>query len=109
MLAAALVTAVLFTAARPAAAFTSADAAAVNAYLKAFDPLDGAGSFILGRQDRGNPDFWEEAEEIEDANDVAAAFAAASQDPDFVQAATELSKIIDREVLSLVTKTPYSP
>ena len=50
-------------------------------------------------------DLWE----IEDANDVAAAFAAASQDPDFVQAATELSKIVDREVLSLVTKTPYSP
>ena len=35
--------------------------------------------------------------------------AAASQDPDFVQAADDLSKVIDREVISLVTKTPYSP
>jgi hypothetical protein len=50
-------------------------------------------------------DIWE----IEDANVVATAFAAAYQDPDFVQAAAELSKIIDREVLSLVTKAPYSP
>jgi len=50
-------------------------------------------------------DVWE----VEDANVVPAAFAAASQDPDFVQAAAELSKIVDREVLSLVTKTPYSP
>jgi len=50
-------------------------------------------------------DLWE----VEDANVVPAAFAAAYQDPDFVQAATDLSKIIDREVLSLVTKTPYSP
>ena len=31
------------------------------------------------------------------------------EDPDFVQAATDLSEIIDREVVSLVTKTPYSP
>jgi len=50
-------------------------------------------------------DVWE----VEDANVVPAAFAAAYRDPDFVQAATDLSKIIDREVLSLVTKTPYSP
>lgn len=50
-------------------------------------------------------DIWE----VEDANVVPAAFAAASQDPDFVQAATDLSKIIDREVISLVAKTPYSP
>ena len=50
-------------------------------------------------------DVWE----VADANVVPAAFAAAYQDPDFVQAATDLSKIIDREVLSLVTKTPYSP
>jgi hypothetical protein len=50
-------------------------------------------------------DIWA----VEDANVVPAAFAAAYQDPDFVQAATDLSQIIDREVLSLVTKTPYSP
>jgi hypothetical protein len=50
-------------------------------------------------------DIWE----VEDANVVPAAFAAAYQDPDFVQAAGQLSQIIDREVLSLVTKTPYSP
>jgi hypothetical protein len=50
-------------------------------------------------------DIWE----IEDANVVATAFAGAYQDLDFVQAATDLSDIIDREVISLVTKTPYSP
>jgi NIPSNAP len=50
-------------------------------------------------------DIWE----VADANVVPAAFAAAAEDPDFVEAAAELSKIIDREVLSLVTKTPYSP
>ncbi len=50
-------------------------------------------------------DIWE----VEDANVVPAAFAAAYEDSDFVQAATELSEIIDREVISLVTKTPYSP
>jgi NIPSNAP len=50
-------------------------------------------------------DVWE----VEDANVVPAAFAAAAQDPDFVQAAADLGKIVDREVLSLVTKTPYSP
>jgi hypothetical protein len=50
-------------------------------------------------------DLWE----VEDANVVPAALGAASQDPDFVQAATDLSKIVEREVLSLVTKTPYSP
>jgi NIPSNAP len=50
-------------------------------------------------------DVWE----VEDADAVPAGFAAASQDPDFVRAAAELSEIIDREVLSLVAKTPYSP
>jgi len=50
-------------------------------------------------------DVWE----VDDANVVPAAFAAAYEDPDFVQAATDLSAIIDREVISLVTKTPYSP
>jgi NIPSNAP len=50
-------------------------------------------------------DLWE----VEDANAVPAGFAGASQDPDFVQAVGEISKIAEREVLSLVTKTPYSP
>ena len=50
-------------------------------------------------------DLWE----VEDANAVPAAFAAAYEDPDFVQAAAQLSRIADREVISLVTKTPYSP
>jgi hypothetical protein len=50
-------------------------------------------------------DLWE----VEDANTVPAGYAAAYEDPDFAQAVAELSKIADREVLSLVTKTPYSP
>jgi hypothetical protein len=50
-------------------------------------------------------DIWE----VADANVVPAAFAAAYQDPEFVEAAGALSEIIDREVISLVTKTPYSP
>jgi NIPSNAP len=50
-------------------------------------------------------DLWE----VEDANAVPAAFAAAYEDPDFVQAAAQLSQVADREVISLVTKTPYSP
>ena len=50
-------------------------------------------------------DLWE----IEDANAVPAGFAGAAEDPDFLQALADLSKIADREVLSLVTKTPYSP
>ena len=50
-------------------------------------------------------DVWE----VADANVIPAAFAAAYQDPEFLEAAGALSEIIDREVLSLVTKTPYSP
>jgi NIPSNAP len=50
-------------------------------------------------------DLWE----VEDANAVPAGFAGAAEDPDFLQAAAEIAKIADREVLSLVTKTPYSP
>ncbi len=50
-------------------------------------------------------DLWE----VEDANAVPAAFAAAYEDPDFVKAVTDLAQIADREVLTLVTKTPYSP
>jgi hypothetical protein len=66
--------------------------------------LVGAWTTLVGDLHEAH-DIWE----VEDANVVPAAFAAAYQDPDFVQAADELSKIIDREVLSLVTKTPYSP
>ncbi len=60
---------------RPAAAFTRTDAdAAVNAYLKAFVRADGTTAFIKGRQNGGDPGFWQEIEEIEgieDANDRA--------------------------------------
>jgi hypothetical protein len=50
-------------------------------------------------------DLWE----VEDANTVPAALVAAYEDPDFVQASMQIATIADREVLSLVTKTPYSP
>lgn len=60
-------------AARPASAFTRADAdAAVNAYLKAFMRVDGTTAFIKGDQRGGDPGFWQEIEQIEgveDAND----------------------------------------
>lgn len=65
--------AVLLTAGRSACAFTDADAdAAVNAYLKVFARPNGAGIFIRGNQQGGDPGFWQEIEEIEgieDAND----------------------------------------
>jgi hypothetical protein len=50
-------------------------------------------------------DLWE----VPDANTVPAALAAAAAEPDFAPAAETLARIADREVLSLVTKTPYSP
>jgi hypothetical protein len=50
-------------------------------------------------------DLWE----VQDANAVPAAFAAAYQDPDFAEAAAQIAQVADREVISLVTKTPYSP
>ena len=50
-------------------------------------------------------DLWE----VDDANAVPAGFAGASQDPDFQRAAAEIARVADREVLSLVMKTPYSP
>ena len=56
---------------RPACAVTRADAT-VNAYLKAFVHPSGAGAFIQGDQNGGDPGFWQEIEEIEgieDAND----------------------------------------
>jgi NIPSNAP len=50
-------------------------------------------------------DLWE----VEDANTVPAALAAAIEDPEFAEAAAQVAAVADREVLSLVTKTPYSP
>ena len=50
-------------------------------------------------------DLWE----VEDANTVPTGFARAFEDSEFVEASARLSTIADREVLSLVTKTPYSP
>ena len=71
--AALVVSAVLLAAGRPAGAFTGSDAdTAVSAYLKAFARPNGAGTFIKGDQQGGDPGFWQEIEEIEgieDAND----------------------------------------
>lgn len=66
--------------------------------------LVGAWSTLIGDLHEVH-DLWE----VEDANAVPAGFMGAYGDPEFVQAAGELSDICDREVLSLVTKTPYSP
>jgi hypothetical protein len=66
--------------------------------------LVGAWSTVVGDLHEVH-DLWE----VADANAVPAAFAAAYEDPDFVQAVERLSAIADREVLSLLTKTPYSP
>jgi predicted alpha-1,6-mannanase (GH76 family) len=70
---AAAATAIFIAAGHSASAFTSTDAdTAVNAYLKAFVRPNGPGSFIQGRQNGGDPGFWQEIEEIEgieDAND----------------------------------------
>ena len=66
--------------------------------------LVGAWSTVIGDIHEVH-DLWE----VEDANTVPAGFAAAFEDPEFVQASARLATIADREVLSLVTKTPYSP
>lgn len=66
--------------------------------------LVGAWSTLIGDLHEVH-DLWE----VEDANIVPNAFAAAYEDPEFVAAAAQLRTIADREVLSLVTKTPYSP
>jgi antirestriction protein len=66
--------------------------------------LVGAWSTLIGDLHEVH-DLWE----VHDANTVPSAFAAAYEDPDFVAASAQLSAIADREVLSLVTKTPYSP
>ena len=68
--------------------------------------LIGAWSTIIGDLHEVH-DLWE----VDDANAVPAGFAAAyaEADPEFLAAAQRISEIADREVLSLVTKTPYSP
>jgi hypothetical protein len=66
--------------------------------------LVGAWSTLIGDLHEVH-DLWE----VEDANTVPNAFAAAYGDPEFVAAAAQLGTIADREVLSLVAKTPYSP
>ena len=66
--------------------------------------LVGAWSTLIGDLHEVH-DLWE----VDDANAVPAAFEAAYGDPEFVEAATRWASIADREVLSLVTKTPYSP
>ena len=66
--------------------------------------LVGAWSTVIGDLHEVH-DMWE----VEDANTVPAAFAAAYEDPEFVQAAGEIAAAADRETLSLVMKTPYSP
>jgi hypothetical protein len=50
-------------------------------------------------------DLWE----VEDANTVPNGFAGAFEDPEFVKASAQIAAVAEREVLSLVAKTPYSP
>jgi len=66
--------------------------------------LVGAWSTLIGDIHEVH-DLWE----VQDANTVPNGFAAAFEHPEFVQASAQLSTIADREVLSLVAKTPYSP
>jgi len=66
--------------------------------------LVGAWSTVIGDIHEVH-DLWE----VEDANAVPRGFAGAFVDPEFGPASAALSAIADREVLSLVTKTPYSP
>jgi hypothetical protein len=66
--------------------------------------LVGAWSTLIGDLHEVH-DLWE----VADANTVPNAFAAAYEDAAFVQALGQISTIADREVLSLVAKTPYSP
>lgn len=66
--------------------------------------LVGAWSTLIGDIHEVH-DLWE----VEDANTVPTGFAGAFADLEFAAASAALSQIADREVLSLVTKTPYSP
>jgi len=64
--------------------------------------LVGAWSTVIGDIHEVH-DLWQ----VEDANTVPTGFAGAFEDPEFAAASTALAAIADREVLSLVTKTPY--
>jgi hypothetical protein len=66
--------------------------------------LIGAYSTVIGDIHEVH-DLWE----VEDANTVPNGFAGAFEDPEFAKAAAQIAAVADREVLSLVTKTPYSP
>jgi hypothetical protein len=66
--------------------------------------LVGAWSTLIGDLHEVH-DLWE----VPDANTVPAGFAKAYEDPDFVAAAARIAEVADREVLSLIEKTPYSP
>jgi hypothetical protein len=66
--------------------------------------LLGAWSTVIGDIHEVH-DLWE----VEDANAVSAGLAGAYEQPEFVQAAVQLSAIVDRESLRLLAKTPYSP
>jgi NIPSNAP len=66
--------------------------------------LVGAWSTVVGDLHEVH-DMWE----VESADAIPAAFAAAYEDPEFVRAARDLTMQVEREVLTLVTKTPYSP
>jgi hypothetical protein len=66
--------------------------------------LIGAYSTVIGDLHEVH-DLWE----VPDANTVPAAFAGAYQDAEFVEAATRIAAVAEREVLSLCEKTPYSP
>jgi hypothetical protein len=66
--------------------------------------LVGAWSTLIGDLHEVH-DIWE----VQDANGVPAAFASAYEDPEFVEAAAQIATVTDREVLTLLTKTPYSP
>ena len=66
--------------------------------------LVGAWSTLIGDIHEVH-DLWE----VQDANTVPNGFAAAFEHPEFVLASAQLSTIADREVLSLVAKTPDSP
>jgi hypothetical protein len=68
--------------------------------------LIGAWSTVIGDLHEVH-DLWR----VDDANAVPSGFAAAYEeaDPEFLQATQRIAEITDREALSLVSKTPYSP
>jgi hypothetical protein len=66
--------------------------------------LVGAWSTVIGDLNEVH-DIWE----LEDANAVGAAMSSAFEDPEFMAVAPELADQIATEVITVVTKTPYSP